>query len=350
MARSREPPLASSREEFQGQASDGWIAPARVAMREVLHAQLPQQERLPGLWKDEKNCKKDSYVDEKGVIAPWPSQSGDAMTSGVAARPTGTAKGLAQTLAQSRQQLAQAKEMGMPEECIRVLECKVLQEEAEMKKAQPLGQKMDQARARLRHSVEAGEKALGERAEGPREFRTSEAGGDTNPYRHAQTPAGILFTSNANSTSQCGPGQIFGGFDRASRKLVEPSGRTTTEQLVQAIQESRAILQTSSVLLSQEGEAAVEIEAGDEQDPELWDQDEDEADGMEGFEETHAPGGPSVDLTQVRKAAAECKSIMPPQQKRTRTEEPEAVAKGNAHFRRFSGYQREPCRIPGTQN
>ena len=89
------------------------------------------------------------------------------------------------------------------------------------------------------------------------------------------------------------------------------------DQLVQAIQESRAILQTSSVLLSQEGDAAAEIEAGDEQDPELWDQDVDEAEGMEGFEETHAPGGPSVDLAQARKTATECKPIMPPQQKRT---------------------------------
>ena len=47
----------------------------------------------------------------------------------------------------------------MPEECIRVLECKVLKEEAEMRQAQPLGQKMDQARARLRRAVDAGEKA-----------------------------------------------------------------------------------------------------------------------------------------------------------------------------------------------
>ena len=48
-----------------------------------------------------KELQKDSYFVEKGLIAPWPSQSGEAMTSGVAARPTGTAKGLAQTLAQS---------------------------------------------------------------------------------------------------------------------------------------------------------------------------------------------------------------------------------------------------------
>ena len=55
------------------------------------------------------------------------------MTSGAAARPANTAKGPAQVLSQSRQQLAQARDLGMPEECIRVLECMVLKEEAEMR-------------------------------------------------------------------------------------------------------------------------------------------------------------------------------------------------------------------------
>ena len=78
------------------------------------------------------------------------------MTFGAAPRPASTAKGPAQVLAQSRQQLAQARESGMPEECIRVLGCKVLKEEAEMKMAQPMSQRMDQARARFRRAVEAG--------------------------------------------------------------------------------------------------------------------------------------------------------------------------------------------------
>ena len=47
----------------------------------------------------------------------------------------------------------------MPEECVRILECKVLKEEAEMRQAQSTGQRMDQARARFRRAVEAGEKA-----------------------------------------------------------------------------------------------------------------------------------------------------------------------------------------------
>ena len=106
-----------------------------------------------------KELQKDSSVDERGLIAPWPRQSGGGMTSGAATRPASTPKGPAQVLAQTRQQLAQAREHGHPEGCIRILECKVMKEEAEMKQAQPMGQRMDQARARFRRAVDVGEKA-----------------------------------------------------------------------------------------------------------------------------------------------------------------------------------------------
>ena len=63
--------------------------------------------------------------------------------------------------------------------------------------------------------------------------------------------------------------------------------------------------------MSQEGSAASEAEAGVEQDPKLWDHDEDEAEEMEGFEEAHAPGGPTVEARQARKAAAERTPMTP---------------------------------------
>ena len=94
-----------------------------------------------------------------GLIAPWPRQGGGWVTPGAAARPASTATGPAQVLAQFRQQLTQAREQGHSEECIRVLVCKVLKEEAEMTQAQPMGQRMDQARARFHRAVDAGEKA-----------------------------------------------------------------------------------------------------------------------------------------------------------------------------------------------
>ena len=47
------------------------------------------------------------------------------------------------------------------------------------------------------------------------------------------------------------PGQNFGSFDRDHRKLDQPP-----EHLIHAIQESKQILQTSPVILSQEAGAA----------------------------------------------------------------------------------------------
>ena len=218
------------------------------------------------------------------------------MTSEVAARPTSTAKGLAQALAQSRHQLAQAKKMEMPEECIRVLGCKVLKEEAEMKQAQPLGQKMDQARARFRRALEACEKAQLAVLKAQEHFEQAkqeviQAHSDLhNLLQEAPLPAMPSPQVNAGLVKswESLTGQV--------ENLWNPAAWPPPDQLVQAIQESRTILQTSSVLLSHEGEALAEIEAGDEQDPELWDQEEDEAEGMEGFEETHAPGGQTMDF------------------------------------------------------
>ena len=48
----------------------------------------------------------------------------------------------------------------MPEECIRMLEGKVQKEEAAKKQVQLLGEKMDQAKARFRRAVEAGEEVM----------------------------------------------------------------------------------------------------------------------------------------------------------------------------------------------
>ena len=68
-----------------------------------------------------------------------------------------------------------------------------------MKQAQPLGQRMDQARARFRRAVESGEKA----AEGTGEFRASAAGGDASPDGREH-------------------GQKHGSFDRDRRNFLEP--------------------------------------------------------------------------------------------------------------------------------
>ena len=251
----------------------------------------------------------------RGLVAPWPR--------GAAARPAGTAKGPAQVLAQSRQQLAQAREQGHSEECICVLEWKVLKEEAETKQAQPMGQRMDQARARFLRAVEAGEKAQEAMLEAQASFEQAQQ-----EVVQAQLDLHRLM-QEAPLPAMPAP-QVNVSLVKSLEALTEAGPPPV--QLIHAIQESRAILETSLAILSQEGRAAMEAETSAEQDPELWDQDEDEAEEMEGFEEAHAPGGMTVEVRQARKAAAERTPMTPPQQKKTRTTEPEALAKGSARL------------------
>ena len=262
-----------------------------------------------------RELQKDSYVDERGLITPWPRQSGSGMTSGAAARRASTPKGPAKVLVQTRQQLAQAREHGQPEDCIRILECKVTKEETEMRQAQPMGQRMDQARARFRRAVDADEKAR----------EAMQAQSDLHKLM-LEAPLLVMPAPQVNMNLVKSLEALAG--------LVEntwnPEAGPPPDQLIRAIQESRATPQASSAILAQEGGAAVEAEAGARQDPELWDQDEDEAEEMADFEEAHAPGGPPVEPRQTRKAAAERAPPTPPQQKKTRTTEPEALAKGSA--------------------
>ena len=84
-----------------------------------------------------------------------------------------------------------------------------------------------------------GRESDGNFAEGTRELRAGATGGDTSP--------------NASSTSQREPNQNLGSTDRNYRG--QP-----TDHLIHTIYASRTILQTSSVILSQEGGAALDAE------------------------------------------------------------------------------------------
>ena len=133
-----------------------------------------------------------------------------------------------------------------------------------MKQAQPMGQRMDQARARFRRGGREGSVGA---AEGPGEFRTSAAGGDASPDRPGGAQAGSPAASDASCTSQREPRQIFGSFDRTYRNMWNPEAGRPPDQLIHAG-------------LTQEGGAALEAETGAEQDPKLRDQDDDEAEGL----------------------------------------------------------------------
>ena len=111
--------------------------------------------------------------------------------------------------------------------------------------------------------------------------------------------------------------------------MWSPDAGQPPENLIHAIQDLRQILQTSSVILSQEGGAALDAELDAGQDPELWDVDEDEAEDMADFEEAHASGGPPV----ARKAATDNTPITPPP-KNMLTAAPAAVEQGGAQSSR----------------
>ena len=113
--------------------------------------------------------------------------------------------------------------------------------------------------------------------------------------------------------------------------MWNPDAGQPPDNLIHAIQESGQILQTSSVVLSEEGGAALDAELDAGQDPEFWDVDEDEAEEMADFEEAHAPGGPPVEapMTRARKAAME-RTLMTLPPKKTRTVAPAAVEQGGA--------------------
>ena len=90
-----------------------------------------------------------------------------------------------------------------------------------------------------------------------------------------------------------------------NENLWNPDAGQPPEHLIHAIQESRQILQTSSVLTSREGGAALDTEFAAGQDPELWDLEEHEAEEMADFEEAQSPRGLLVEATasRARKAA-----------------------------------------------
>ena len=132
--------------------------------------------------------------------------------------------------------------------------------------------------------------------------------------------------------------------------MWNPEAGPPPDQLIHAIQESRAILQTSSAILSQEGGAATEAETGAQQDPELWDQDEDEAEEVEGFEEAHAPRGPPVEVRQHAQPRQNAHLRRRHSRRRREPRSRRRWRKGVLYFRRSNFCQCEQCRIPGARN
>ena len=103
-----------------------------------------------------------------------------------------------------------------------------------MKQAQPLGQKMDQARARFCRSVESGEVAMQALQKAQENFEQAQQ-----EVMQAQTDLEMLMQEGPLPVMpvmpvmpvQREPGQHLGSFDRDHRKLGDPRRRPTTRAL-----------------------------------------------------------------------------------------------------------------------
>ena len=134
------------------------------------------------------------------------------------------------------------------------------QQETAMKQAQPLGQKMDQARARFRRAVDSGEKAMQALQKAQENFEQAQQ-----EVMHAQTememimqevPLPVMPAPQVN-VSLVKPLEALTGI---IENLGTPDAGPPPEHVIHAIQESKQILQTSSVILSQEAGAAWDAE------------------------------------------------------------------------------------------
>ena len=129
-----------------------------------------------------------------------------------------------------------------------------------MKQTQPLGQKMDQARARFRRAVQSGKKALQALQKAQENFEQAQqevmqAWTDLDLLMQ-EAPLPVMPVPQVN-VSLVKTSEVLTGI---IENLWNPDAGQPPEHLTHAIQESRQILQTSSVLMSQEGGAALEAE------------------------------------------------------------------------------------------
>ena len=108
-----------------------------------------------------KDVIQDTFIDEWAHAAAWPRTGGNGTsTTTVCTKRRGPTRGSAGAFTHARKRLAQAKTAAMPDECTKIFEDNLQQEETAMRQPQPLGLNMDRARARLRKAVISGEKAM----------------------------------------------------------------------------------------------------------------------------------------------------------------------------------------------
>ena len=133
-----------------------------------------------------------------------------------------------------------------------------------MRQAQPMGQRMDQARARFRRAEEAMLKAQANFEQAQQEVIKAQA--DLHKLMQ-EAPLPFLPAPHVNMNLVKPPEAPTGPTENTRKQEAGPP----PDELIRAIQESRAPLQAPPAILAQEGGAALPAETDAEQDPELWD-------------------------------------------------------------------------------
>jgi len=118
----------------------------------------------------------DSYVDARGWVSAFPDAhhvQPQHQQQPAAARQPQPQKSTQSALAQTREQLRQALAADFPEHCVQMLRDDITRLEEQDKAARPIGQQIDQARAKLNRAVARCEKAEATIAKAQAEFEAA---------------------------------------------------------------------------------------------------------------------------------------------------------------------------------
>ena len=301
------------RQEVPGMACSVWTATSRVAVSGLQDAVVPQQRHVPRLQQAEGREARRVHSTSGHRLRLGGHNRAEVPMELLRALRT-SRKGQPRLLHWLGSSRCRQEHRRCPQIAFEFWKARCGRRRVRTKQAQPLGQKMDQARARFRRAVESGEKATEalQKGRATSEQAQQEVVAQTDLDKFMQeAPLPVVPVPQVDVSLV----ETLESLTGIVEKHVEPRRRATTRSLDTGNPRS----------LSWEAGAALDAE----QDLDLWNLDEDEAEQMADFEEAHAPGGPRVESTRARKAAVEPTPMTPPP-KKTRTTEPWAAGQEGA--------------------
>ena len=195
----------------------------------------------------------DIFINSFGKIASWPKTTQVLAHRPSLANPQESSTQKAGALQQARQQLQQARSAQFPEDVISMLQTRVAGLERVQKAAKPLGQRLDSARADLAKAVSKAEKAETQLEKARDRF--------TEAQEELMTAHALFITLSQETAAQppclSGEAQFTSQLVASLESLMQTVESSWTpnpsqpppDRLVNAIQESRSILQLAAGIL-----------------------------------------------------------------------------------------------------